>query len=60
MEMFDVTLLPAVGNLFDMNYEFSAKKYSLYCSHCWDRKKNHLLANKDFDLECSLIFFNAP
>lgn len=32
MEMFEVPLLPAVGNLFDMNYEFGAKKYNLYCS----------------------------
>lgn len=31
MEIFVVTLLPKVGSLFNMNYEFGSEKYDLYC-----------------------------
>lgn len=31
MAMFVVMLLPKVGNLFNMNYEFEAEKYNLCC-----------------------------
>ena len=59
MEMFvDVTLLPKLGNLFNMNYEFGAEKYNLYS--CYGDGGKHLVRNKDFDLKSSFMFFNPP
>lgn len=59
--MFVVTLLPKVGNLFSVNYEFGAEKYDFYCflflfTLNMEGGENILLEMRDFDLKFSLMF----